>query len=204
MRVAGAGRRRAASAPARRAPAGALRHLPHADRPTTTAICCTSRSGGSCAPARHAGPALGRPRVPADGDAHAVAGRFDCDAEIWGRFQIPIGLAFFMRSSVTGGVVAFYPSPAGATESELEPRRVGRARASQPRARRARPRRRGADRQPASRSAPVRDRADRRVLRAGRADQVAVGGDLRRRRARARRCREFFDALRARAHGAPR
>jgi hypothetical protein len=44
---------------------------------------------------------------------------FDCDEELWGRFQVPIGLAFFMRSSVTGGVVAFYPSPAGATESEL-------------------------------------------------------------------------------------
>jgi Family of unknown function (DUF5947) len=46
--------------------------------------------------------------------------RFDCDEEIWGLFQIPIGLAFFMRSTVTGGVVAFYPSPAGATESELD------------------------------------------------------------------------------------
>ena len=46
--------------------------------------------------------------------------RFDCDAEIWGLFQIPIGLAFFMRSTVSGGVVAFYPSPAGATESELD------------------------------------------------------------------------------------
>ncbi len=45
---------------------------------------------------------------------------FDCDAELWARFGIPIALAFFMRSSVTGGVVAFYPSPAGATESELE------------------------------------------------------------------------------------
>jgi hypothetical protein len=44
---------------------------------------------------------------------------FSCDEELWGMFQIPIGLAFFMRSSVTGGVVAFYPSPAGATESEL-------------------------------------------------------------------------------------
>ncbi len=44
---------------------------------------------------------------------------FKCDAELWGRFQVPIGLAFFMRSSVTEGVVAFYPSPAGATESEL-------------------------------------------------------------------------------------
>ena len=44
---------------------------------------------------------------------------FDCSEEMWGSFQVPIGLAFFMRSSVSGGVVAFYPSPAGATESEL-------------------------------------------------------------------------------------
>ncbi|HXO08639.1 MAG TPA: DUF5947 family protein, partial [Solirubrobacteraceae bacterium] len=39
--------------------------------------------------------------------------------EVWAGFQIPIGLAFFMRSTVTDSVVAFYPSPAGATESEL-------------------------------------------------------------------------------------
>lgn len=39
--------------------------------------------------------------------------------EVWAGFQIPIGLAFFMNSSVTGCVVAMYPSPAGATESEL-------------------------------------------------------------------------------------
>jgi Family of unknown function (DUF5947) len=45
---------------------------------------------------------------------------FDCDDEVWGLFQIPIGLAFFMRSTVSGGVVAFYPSAAGATESELD------------------------------------------------------------------------------------
>ncbi|MHB8691188.1 MAG: DUF5947 family protein [Solirubrobacteraceae bacterium] len=47
---------------------------------------------------------------------------FQCDDESWGSFQIPIGLAFFMRSSVGDRghpVVAFYPSPAGATESEL-------------------------------------------------------------------------------------
>jgi len=44
---------------------------------------------------------------------------FQCSEELWGCFQIPSGLAFFMRSSVTGGVVALYPSPAGATESEL-------------------------------------------------------------------------------------
>jgi hypothetical protein len=40
--------------------------------------------------------------------------------EVWSAFQIPIGLTFLLRSSVTGGVVALYPSPAGATESELE------------------------------------------------------------------------------------
>jgi hypothetical protein len=42
------------------------------------------------------------------------------DDDVWAAFQIPIGLAFFMRSSTTGGVVALYPSPAGATESELD------------------------------------------------------------------------------------
>jgi hypothetical protein len=42
-----------------------------------------------------------------------------CSDEVWATFQIPIGLAFFMRSTVTESVVAFYPSPAGATESEL-------------------------------------------------------------------------------------
>jgi Fe-S cluster biogenesis protein NfuA len=40
--------------------------------------------------------------------------------EQWAAFGIPIGLAFFMISSVTGGVIALYPSPAGATESELD------------------------------------------------------------------------------------
>jgi hypothetical protein len=43
----------------------------------------------------------------------------DLPDELWASFQIPIGLAFFMRSSVTESVVAMYPSPAGATESEL-------------------------------------------------------------------------------------
>lgn len=38
----------------------------------------------------------------------------------WAAFQIPIGLTFLLRSGVTGSVVALYPSPAGATESELD------------------------------------------------------------------------------------
>ena len=44
---------------------------------------------------------------------------FRLPEEIWAQFRIPIGLAFFMYSSVTECVVALYPSPAGATESEL-------------------------------------------------------------------------------------
>jgi hypothetical protein len=39
--------------------------------------------------------------------------------DLWASFQIPIGLAFFMHSTITGCVVAMYPSPGGATESEL-------------------------------------------------------------------------------------
>lgn len=45
---------------------------------------------------------------------------FDMPDEVWSAFQIPIGLAFLLRSGATGAVVALYPSPAGATESELE------------------------------------------------------------------------------------
>lgn len=37
----------------------------------------------------------------------------------WEELQIPISVAFFLRSSATGSVTALYPSPAGATESLL-------------------------------------------------------------------------------------
>src|SRR5438105_13083154 len=43
----------------------------------------------------------------------------DVPDDLWAAFQVPIGLAFFMYSTVTSCVVAMYPSPAGATESEL-------------------------------------------------------------------------------------
>jgi hypothetical protein len=39
--------------------------------------------------------------------------------EDWDALQVPVGLAFFFRSSAHDRVVGFYPSPAGATESEL-------------------------------------------------------------------------------------
>jgi hypothetical protein len=43
----------------------------------------------------------------------------DMSDELWASFQIPIGLAFLMRSSAVDRVAALYPSPAGATECEL-------------------------------------------------------------------------------------
>lgn len=39
---------------------------------------------------------------------------------LWERIAIPVELAFMFRSTSAGRVVAFYPSPAGATESLLE------------------------------------------------------------------------------------
>jgi hypothetical protein len=38
----------------------------------------------------------------------------------WEQLQIPVDMAFFFHSSVAGRVMAFYPSPMGATESQLE------------------------------------------------------------------------------------
>lgn len=37
----------------------------------------------------------------------------------WDELQIPVGVAFFFFNSQLGRTIAFYPSPAGATESEL-------------------------------------------------------------------------------------
>ncbi len=45
---------------------------------------------------------------------------FQLADELWASFSIPIGLALFLHSSASGGVVSLYPSPAGATESELD------------------------------------------------------------------------------------
>ncbi|MGE5134592.1 MAG: DUF5947 family protein [Gemmatimonadota bacterium] len=38
----------------------------------------------------------------------------------WEELQIPVGLAFFLRSSADGRVAGFYPSPAGVTECQLD------------------------------------------------------------------------------------
>ena len=41
------------------------------------------------------------------------------DAAAWDELQIPVGLAFLFRNSAQQRMVAFYPGPAGATESDL-------------------------------------------------------------------------------------
>jgi hypothetical protein len=45
---------------------------------------------------------------------------FSLDDVIWARLRIPVEMAFFLDHSGAGRVVAFYPSPMGATESQLE------------------------------------------------------------------------------------
>jgi hypothetical protein len=44
---------------------------------------------------------------------------FVLDPFQWTQLQIPVGMAFFMVSTPMEATVAFYPSPGGATESEL-------------------------------------------------------------------------------------
>lgn len=44
---------------------------------------------------------------------------FELTDGAWESLLIPIGLAFFVHSSVENRVIAYYPSPAGATESLL-------------------------------------------------------------------------------------
>ncbi|MGW3954725.1 DUF5947 family protein [Streptomyces sp. NPDC004752] len=43
------------------------------------------------------------------------------DDRAWDTLRIPVGVAFLFRNTALDRLVALYPSPAGATESELEP-----------------------------------------------------------------------------------
>lgn len=63
----------------------------------------------------------------AGGRFRTVPGRYLTDSAhgidegAWERLGIPVGVVFLFRNSALGRTVAFYPSPAGATESELDP-----------------------------------------------------------------------------------
>lgn len=53
-------------------------------------------------------------------DRYLTFADFALDRRSWEMLQIPVGYAFFMRNSALDRTVAFYPGPAGATESELD------------------------------------------------------------------------------------
>lgn len=53
-------------------------------------------------------------------DRYLAFGDFALDRRGWETLQIPVGVAFFFRNSELERTVAFYPGPAGATESELD------------------------------------------------------------------------------------
>ncbi len=44
---------------------------------------------------------------------------FDLPAPLWAALAVPVDMAFFFPDSAAGRVVAFYPGPAGAVESQL-------------------------------------------------------------------------------------
>lgn len=58
---------------------------------------------------------------------------FALDRRTWEMLQIPVGLAFFFRNSALDRTVAFYPGPAGATESQLDLDAWGAMSATEPR-----------------------------------------------------------------------
>ncbi|MEU3986293.1 DUF5947 family protein [Streptomyces sp. NPDC026672] len=65
------------------------------------------------------GAGSGRFRVVPDRRLTDPGHRLDDGA--WDRLRIPVGVAFFFRNTALDRLVAHYPSPAGATESELDP-----------------------------------------------------------------------------------
>jgi hypothetical protein len=54
------------------------------------------------------------------GDRRLVLEDFRLDDVTWARLRIPVDMAFFFHHSEAGRVMAFYPSPMGPTESQLE------------------------------------------------------------------------------------
>ena len=65
-------------------------------------------------------PSAGRGRYRAVPDRYLHDPAHPMSAREWEELEIPVGLAFFLRSSQRDEVGAFYPSPAGATECRLD------------------------------------------------------------------------------------
>ncbi|SDI06334.1 hypothetical protein SAMN05421505_13242 [Sinosporangium album] len=79
------------------------------------ALMCTCR--GCALLFTREGAAGGRLRAVPDRFAYAPA--LGLSPQDWDELQIPVRMAFFFHNSSLGHTIAFYPSPGGATESQL-------------------------------------------------------------------------------------
>jgi len=95
---------------------------PHLVKPENGSVVCSCAACALLFPARPGGRFK---RVPPE----VIELPNGDDADIgWGGLSVPIGLAFFIRSSAEGKAIAFYPSPAGPTPAPVDPeawRRLG-------------------------------------------------------------------------------
>ena len=87
---------------------------PHVVNLESRALMCTCRGCYLLFTAEHA--TLRYRAVP---DRYLSFPDFSFGAGDWDDLQIPVGLVFLFTNSVQDRTVAFYPGPAGATESEL-------------------------------------------------------------------------------------
>jgi hypothetical protein len=87
---------------------------PHVVNLESRVLMCTCRGCYLLFTAEHA-----ELRYRAVPDRYLSFPDFAFGAAEWDDLQIPVGLAFLFHNSVQKRVIAFYPGPAGATESEL-------------------------------------------------------------------------------------
>ena len=118
-------------------------------------------------------------RVPKE--ARRLAGFRLSDAE-WDALGIPIGLAFFFESTPEGRVLALYPGPAGPTESLLPLDAWAGIAARNPALAELEPDVEALLVNRVNGAHGILRRADRPLLRAGRADPHPLAGHLGRRR----------------------
>lgn len=89
----------------------------------------TRRPGGGSPPV---GQHIGRGRYLAVPDRYLHDPDREMPAADFDQLEVPVGLAFFLRRSPDGRPAAFYPSPAGATECQLDLDRFEQLAASYP------------------------------------------------------------------------
>jgi hypothetical protein len=83
---------------------------------STRSLLCACRPCGLLFDSKAA--AGGRMRLVPDRRLHIE--EFELDEALWADLRIPVDMAFFFESTQAERVVAFYPGPMGATESQLE------------------------------------------------------------------------------------